>query len=277
VRTGRGWTLRLAPVLAILSVISFLVAACGAPALRGHRSIRGSGPAPTSAPTTTAPTTAPAPTPTPTRRATPKPSPTKPRPKPTTSTRRPTPTPNPGLEVWLLAPGGSDPVGSGPKEFIQYRVEVEQATGLNAANVASMVDATLGNTERGWTRGGWRFQRVSQGEVGLIVRVATPATVDKICGAAGVNTAGVVSCRTGKLVMINLTRWNVGIPAYASDVNQYRRLVINHEVGHRLGFGHKTCQQTGLPEAPVMMTQYYGLNGCEPNVWPYRPDGTFVN
>jgi len=268
VRTGRARAVLLVPVLLVL------LAACGAPALSGHRSIRGKAPAPTIAPTTTAPV----PTPTPTRRLTPKPSTTKPRPKPTTSTRPPAPpAPKPGIEVWLLASGGSDAVGSGDKEFIRYRVEVEQATGLSAASVATMVDATLGNTERGWTRGGWRFQRVSQGDVGMIVRVATPATVDKICGAAGVNTGGVVSCRTGKLVMINLTRWNVGIPAYAADVSQYRRLVINHEVGHRLGFGHKTCQQTGLPEAPVMMTQYYGLNGCEPNVWPYRPDGTFVN
>jgi hypothetical protein len=255
-----------------------LLAACGAPALRGHRTALGGGPHVAPSPTATPAVT---PTPSPTSRPTPKPTATRPRPKPTTSTstRKPAPVPNPGVEVWLLAPGGTEPVGPGTKEFIRYRVEVEQATGLGAASVATMVDATLDDPERGWTRGGWRFQRVDlpAADVGMIVRVATPATVDKICGAAGVNTGGVVSCRTGKLVMINLTRWNVGIPAYAADVNSYRRLVINHEVGHRLGFGHKTCQQTGLPEAPVMMTQYYGLDGCQPNVWPYRADGTFVN
>lgn len=215
------------------------------------------------------------PTPTPTPTPKPKPARTTARPRPTTATT----TPNTGVGVWLLAPGGSEVFGSGSKEFISYRVEVEQATGLNAAGVATMVDATLGNPDRGWTVGGWRFQRTDlpASQVGLVVRVATPATVDKICGAAGINTAGVVSCRTGKLVMINLTRWNVGIPAYAADVDQYRHLVINHEVGHRLGFGHTTCQATGLPEAPAMMTQYYGLNGCMPNVWPYRTDGTFLH
>ncbi|MGE5827825.1 MAG: DUF3152 domain-containing protein [Micromonosporaceae bacterium] len=214
----------------------------------------------------------PTPTPTPTPKPTPKPARTTPRPRPSTTTA------NPGIGVWLLAPGGSAVFGSGSKEFISYRVEVEQATGLNAASVATMVDATLGHPDRGWTVGGWRFQRTDlpASQVGMVVRVATPATVDKICGAAGVNTGGVVSCRAGKLVMINLTRWTVGIPAYA-DVNDYRHLVINHEVGHRLGFGHTTCQTTGLPEAPVMMTQYYGLNGCTPNVWPYRADGTFVH
>jgi hypothetical protein len=216
--------------------------------------------------------------PTPSATPTPKPTPTRttPRPKPSTTTKKPTA--STGIGVWLLAPGGSAVFGSGSREFITYRVEVEQATGLSAAGVATMVDATLGNTDRGWTMGGWRFQRTNLpvSQVGMVVRVATPATVDQICGAAGINTAGVVSCRTGKLIMINLTRWTVGIPAY-SDVNDYRHLVINHEVGHRLGFGHTTCQATGLPEAPVMMTQYFGLDGCTPNVWPYRADGTFVH
>lgn len=273
VRSGR--TTRLSSILCG-SLVALLTACGGAPALHGYRSIDL---VPRVAPTATP---GPTPSPTPTPRPTLKPTrpPQKPRANPTTTAKKPAPTPNSGVGVWLLAPGGTDPVGSGTKEFITYRVEVEQATGLNAATVATMVDATLGNTERGWVRGGWGFQRVSNlplASVGMVVRVATPATVDKICGAAGVNTGGVVSCRTGKLIMINLTRWNVGIPAYASDVNQYRRLVVNHEVGHRLGFGHKTCQQTGEPEAPVMMTQYYGLNGCQPNVWPYRADGSFVD
>ena len=44
------------------------------------------------------------------------------------------------------------------------------------------------------------------------------------------------------------------------DPATYRILAVNHEVGHALGHGHVGCQSTG-GLAPVMMTQYFGLNG----------------
>jgi hypothetical protein len=236
---------------------------------------------PAPAPMTTAPAVTPTPSATPPRTARPKPTrkpPIEPAIKPTTTSAWPTATPKPGIEVWQLAAGGTGVVGTGSKGLIRYRVEVEQATGLSPAAVASTVDVTLAHS-RGWIQEGWHFQRVSsmtREEAEMTVRVATPATVDKICAQYGVDTGGVVSCRGGTFVMINLNRWNTGIPAYSGQVGQYRHLVINHEVGHRLGHGHKGCPGAGLP-APVMMTQYYGLGGCATNVWPYAEDGTFVN
>lgn len=167
-------------------------------------------------------------------------------------------------------------MGPGTKGLIQYRVEVEQATGLSASAVAAVVDVTLGNA-RGWTNAGWAFQRVTlpAAQVDMIVRVATPKTVDKYC--APLKTNGVVSCRNGNLVMLNLTRWNTGVPAYQGDVDQYRILLVNHEVGHRVGnAGHPPCPGPGLPQ-PVMMQVYFtGLQGCAKNVWPYAEDGTKI-
>jgi hypothetical protein len=227
-------------------------------------------------PTTATPT--PMPTPSPTLTATPT---RPPRPTIRTTTKPPgtrtattaATTKAPGVEVWKLASGGTGIVGASGTLYT-YRVEVEQATKLNADAVAQIVDQTLA-APRGWTNEGKRFRRVSSGSVNMVIRVAIPATVDKLCRP--LLTGGVVSCRNGNLVMINLTRWNTGVKAFGSDVAGYRQLVINHEVGHRIGHsGHPKCPGQGKP-APVMMQVYYtGLQGCVKNLYPFAEDGTYI-
>jgi Protein of unknown function (DUF3152) len=169
--------------------------------------------------------------------------------------------------AYAPAPGGTVRHGSsGP--LVTYRVEVETGTGQGAPAFAAAVDATLANPASWAGQGRWSVQRVNGNDVDLVIRLATSATVGKACGAAGLDDDGYSSCRTGKLIMINLDRWLHAVPEYRGDVALYRHYVINHEVGHRLGFGHQACPGPGRP-APVMQQQTYGLNGCLPNGWPY--------
>jgi len=150
---------------------------------------------------------------------------------------------------------------------VSYRVEVEIGTGESALTFAAAVDSTLADPA-GWTgQGRWSLQRVPANDVDLVIRLATPATVDKVCEAVGLDTGGYFSCRAGQFVMINLDRWLGAVPEYGGDVALYRHYVINHEVGHGLGFGHQACRVRGGP-APVMQQQTRGLNGCLPNGWP---------
>jgi hypothetical protein len=58
-------------------------------------------------------------------------------------------------------------------------------------------------------------------------------------------------------------------------VAEYHASVINHEMGHFLGFGHQGCAGPG-ELAPAMMQQSMGLDGCEPNTWPFTSTGQFV-
>lgn len=181
-----------------------------------------------------------------------------------------TPLPQTGPGTFVVAPGGSGPVGKGTP--LRYRVEVEKGITLSPADVASQVERTLADP-RGWTADGHSaFQRVSDGPTDFVVRLATPATVDKKCAEGGLDTGGTVNCSVNRNVMVNLRRWVLATEFYREDVVGYRSLIINHEVGHFLGHGHVTCPGQGQP-APAMMQQIKGLLGCVPNVWPYDSDG----
>ncbi|UUU34163.1 DUF3152 domain-containing protein [Streptomyces sp. CA-210063] len=198
---------------------------------------------------------------------------------PSTSPNKPSPSSSPvtipetGPGTFTTASGGSGKVGKGVP--LRYRVDVEKGLSLSAADVAEQVERILADP-RGWTADGdSAFQRVAGGHTDFVVKVATPGTVDDICGAAGLNTRGEVNCNVGRNVMVNLKRWELATPVYAKDVKAYRALIINHEVGHFLGHGHVGCPGKGRP-APAMMQQIKGMNGCVPNVWPYDTKGRLV-
>ncbi|MFH8465188.1 DUF3152 domain-containing protein [Streptomyces sp. NPDC017991] len=182
--------------------------------------------------------------------------------------------PSTGSGRFTTAGGGSGTVGKGART-LRYKVVVENGLAQSAADVAAQVEGVLAD-RRGWTADGRSgFKRVSTGSADFVVRLATPGTVDEICGRYGLNTRGEVNCSVGKDVVVNLKRWLLATPVYADDVDAYRALIINHEVGHFLGHDHVTCPGPGKP-APAMMQQIKGMRGCTPNVWPYDTKGRLV-
>lgn len=192
---------------------------------------------------------------------------------PSTPPVRPRTTPEPGS--FSTARADSEEHGKGT--IHHYNVQVETATGLSANSAADEISAVLGDS-RGWTATGRDgFRRVSSDETAdLTVKIATPDTVDAICGAAGLRTRGEVNCSIGPTVVVNLKRWLQGSPQFDGPIGEYRALIINHEVGHSLGRGHETCPGPGKP-APAMMQQIDGLKGCVANAWPYDKKGRYLS
>lgn len=163
------------------------------------------------------------------------------------------------------------PVRGKAGELFTYRVEVEDGTRVDVETFAKAVDKTFSH-KRGWTgQGKFRFQRVTDEEPDLTIRLATPETVDEACAEVGLDTEGFLSCRSDNAVNINLNRWAVGVK-HIRDLGVYRNYVINHEVGHILGRGHEACEGEGKP-APLMMQQTKELDGCTATAWPYDKNG----
>lgn len=170
-------------------------------------------------------------------------------------------------------PGADKAPGKGRK--YTYRVDVEQGLGLDGALFAEAVQKTL-NDDRSWAHDGARtFERVSSGKPDFVITLASPGTTATWCAKSGLDTTeDNVSCDSAatERVMINAYRWAQGSKTYGDEIHAYRQMLINHEVGHRLGHGHVTCDKDG-ELAPVMQqqTKFLDHDGihCLPNPWPY--------
>ncbi|WP_455432542.1 DUF3152 domain-containing protein [Streptomyces syringium] len=176
------------------------------------------------------------------------------------------------------AVGGRDR-GPGKGEVLRYRVDVEKGLPLDGALFAEAVHRTL-NDDRSWGHGGKRtFERVPSKDVDFVITLASPGTTHTWCAKSSLDTTqDNVSCDSAATdrVMINAYRWAQGAQTYGDQMHAYREMLINHEVGHRLGRDHESCETQGAL-APVMMqqTKFLTTDGvtCRPNAWPFPKGG----
>jgi hypothetical protein len=176
---------------------------------------------------------------------------------------------------FVTVPGHQAAPGRGT--VMRFRVDVEKGLPLDARLFSDAVFRTL-NDPRSWGHGGtMTFERVSTGPADIVITLASPGTTAKWCAKSGLDTSVEnVSCDSASTprTMINAYRWAQGAATYGPDrMLEYRQMLINHEVGHRLGHSHVGCPKEGAL-APVMMqqTKFLSLDGgptCKPNAWPF--------
>ncbi len=184
------------------------------------------------------------------------PPPPPPTPPPTT---RPPP-PAPTTTTTLAAPATT----AAPAVVeVAYRVE-RRTTDDATAGFEDLVEATLSDP-RGWVRAGFRLVR--RDDAPYLVVLAEGPEVDRLCLPH--DTYGEYSCQRSEVVALNAERWREATPKWTGDLATYRRMLVNHEVGHLLGQPHPRlqCPRTGRP-APLMAQQSTELDGCLPNPWP---------
>lgn len=162
---------------------------------------------------------------------------------------------------------------SSPQRVVLQRVPVKKrftysvrTKGPVTANLATFKKLAQGTYDdpRGWRAAGYQFRRVASGGDFTLV-LATASMVPTYSSAC----SSTWSCRVGRYVIINQTRWQNASPAWnraGRSLRDYRHMVVNHETGHWLGHPHASCPGSG--PAPVMMQQSKGRGGCSFNPFP---------
>jgi hypothetical protein len=198
------------------------------------------------------------------------------------------PSPSPSAPL-LRMPGPVPSAGSGRFEYAgagqvfgtagtvrRYRVAVENGANVPVDEFAAAVDRALGDPRSWIASGQLRLQRVADGSGhDFTIYLATAQTAGRMCAEGGIDIRidgkPYTSCRTWGKVIINLDRWHLSVDHLVEQgvpLDTYRDYVINHEVGHELGYQHENCPGKGKP-APTMMQQTLYLDGCVANPWPY--------
>ncbi len=153
---------------------------------------------------------------------------------------------------------------SEPDGPVVIEVRTERRATEGTDGFAQIVRDTLADP-RGWSQAGFEI-RITD-DAPNVVLVAEGDEVDAICDPY--DTGGRFSCQIGPVVALNADRWREATDTWPGTLEEYRQMLVNHEVGHLLGRHHArpACQERGTPAA-VMYQQSAGVEGCAPNPWP---------
>lgn len=169
---------------------------------------------------------------------------------------------------WLTTSSAGVTAGA---HTVSYSVATRGVVTADLTEFKQQTAETL-NSPSGWSRLGVSFREVPEGgdfTLWLSQDIEVPSFSSSGCDST-------YSCAVGRNVIINQTRWQHASDAWngaGGGLRDYRSMVVNHEVGHWLGHGHRSCSGAGQP-APLMQQQSMNMQGCTPNPWPLSQEMT---
>lgn len=156
------------------------------------------------------------------------------------------------------------------KKAYNYCLNTRGVAASELAALSAKAADTL-NAKRGWALGGnISFREIKDPNAGQSCDFTLWLAAADQMPSFGAICDSLWSCAVRPNVILNLDRWKGASATWnqqGGSLEDYRVMVINHEVGHWLGFDHSSCPAAGQP-APVMQQQSIDLQGCSFNPWP---------
>ena len=144
---------------------------------------------------------------------------------------------------------------------------------INQANVSKIIERTLLD-KKGWKD--YKFQKIyvkdglrlrktdSKNKYNIFhLRFSSNSTIRKTCNFLGLSCAYM----NENIIYFNSDRWLKGAKKSGLALNDYRRYMIYHEIGHLLGRGHSTCSCDGCLRN-IMIQATVANDNCIPNSYP---------
>ena len=116
------------------------------------------------------------------------------------------------------------------------------------------------NDPDGWVSKGYSFENVKTNP-DVTIYLSSPDMIEKKCGLPRNLSCAILM---GDKMYLNSKRWFNGSTESKLDLENYRQYMVSHEIGHILGFEHKSCPCPGCL-APIMLQQTLGIGKCIPN------------
>jgi len=140
---------------------------------------------------------------------------------------------------------------------LRYKISIESDIKRSLKNFKKDIHNILSNPKS------WKVNFVQNDtNFDLEITLASAKNIKTYCGFSGLSCAD----PTNNKVWINNSRWTNGAKPSKLSLKNYRIYLINHEVGHLLGFGHAVPKKNR--RVPVMNQHTLGLKGGNPWMWP---------
>lgn len=142
--------------------------------------------------------------------------------------------------------------------------------GVSPAEVEDVVEDVL-NDPMGWKRMGYHFKKIAVSQARSMhpravfhIRLCHPSVVMSQCN---IRDRSCADLRENK-IYLNADRWAHGAPIAKLTLDQYRRALVGHEVGHLLSFDHVTCPGQGSQGDVMQEFTRLGWQGCTSSIRP---------
>jgi hypothetical protein len=146
--------------------------------------------------------------------------------------------------------------------FIDAELELSQIQQTRCINkIVNTID-----DKRGWKKLGYEFEYIpnTKRNIDFIIYMSSNEKIIKECDLYNLSC----SVTPDNIIYLNYMNWKNNVKKTKLNTDQYRTMVVNHEVGHILGRSH---YEFGKPntKAPLMSTQtLLGCKNHKPNMYP---------